>query len=177
MLTNEVENLRIVIKKKEKNEDQMKEYLEDYESQISEFKIEIKLKDDIISKLKQGNLARIEELHMKEAEHDDFDSEELDFSNNQFLIKEKMTTMYFDKQEENENLKNDLYNANNRMTEIKQQIKQDQERYDDVFEELKILKSHFYALEREKGISDQKVKNLLFKNDNLLKDISLYKKN
>ena len=149
MLTNEVENLRNIIKKKEKNEEQMKEYLEDYESQISDFKNEIKNKDDIISKLKRGDLARIEQLHMNEVE-EDYDSEEFDFNNDQFLLKERMTTLIFDKQEENENLKLDLNQVNNRMTEIKRQIKQDQEKFDDVTEELMILKNHFYALEKEK---------------------------
>ena len=149
MLTNEVENLRNIIKKKEKNEEQMKEYLEDYESQIYDFKNEIKNKDDIISKLKRGDLARIEQLHMNEVE-EDYDSEEFDFNNDQFLLKERMTTLIFDKQEENENLKLDLNQVNNRMTEIKRQIKQDQEKFDDVTEELMILKNHFYALEKEK---------------------------
>eukprot|EP00345_Euplotes_harpa_P018824 CAMPEP_0168345804 /NCGR_PEP_ID=MMETSP0213-20121227/17810_1 /TAXON_ID=151035 /ORGANISM="Euplotes harpa, Strain FSP1.4" /LENGTH=55 /DNA_ID=CAMNT_0008354167 /DNA_START=30 /DNA_END=193 /DNA_ORIENTATION=- len=53
--------------------------------------------------------------------------------------------------QENESLKTDLENANTRVSEISEKFESKQEKYANLKDELKILKNHFLALEKEKA--------------------------
>mmetsp|Transcript_35058 Transcript_35058/g.40513 ORF Transcript_35058/g.40513 Transcript_35058/m.40513 type:complete len:214 (+) Transcript_35058:171-812(+) len=161
--TSEIDNLKSAIRKKEKIEEQMKEYLLDYEAQIADFKSELKQKDEIIFDLKQDDLTKLGKMQPKyeipEVQYEDDDEDEdFDFGDNHYDLNGRVSNMIFTSLKENEKLKNNLLSANTRMTEINKQYKQDIEKYEFIEEELRILKTHFYALEKEKAITDQKLK-------------------
>ena len=108
---------------------------------------------------------------------DEFGDEEFNLQEEHLELKEKLSSIIYSSQEETQHLKKNLDFANLKMHEIKELYKEDQEKHQIIEEELKILKTHFYALEKEKAISDQKLKTMQFKKDNLTKDIIIYKKN
>ena len=155
----------------------MREYLEDYETQINDFKHEVRQKDDIISKLKNGDLNRLESLQATNADIDEDFEEEFKLHEEHLELKEKLSSVIYSSQEETQHLKKNLDFANLKIHEIRQLYREDQEKYQIIEEELKILKTHFYAIEKEKGICEQKLKTMQFKKDSLAKDILIYKKN
>ena len=178
-LSNEVDKLKTDIKRKERHEQTMNEYIEDYESQINQLKAEIKEKEEIIEDYRKDEEAKyvVRTSPVKEQRNSFVASinRSTEFDNTHDL-KGRMSNMIFDSIKENEDLRENLIKHKDELSRVSQVFEQHKEKAQDIEEQLESYKTHYLSLEKEKSMSDKKLKNFRFKNESLVKDIGSKKK-
>jgi chromosome segregation ATPase len=196
ILNNECDTLKSVIKKKEKAHDDMEEYIKDYEDKIAELEQELKDKDEVIASLKQSDITKLEMIrkqnqdnisaitnyegdesysHMSDLTHN-HELGDMSLDQSHYGVRGRITDILSTNIQENAQLKMRLSKSNRRISDFNQKLQVDEAKIDTLEQDLNTLRAHFIAVEKEKHISDQKLKNCQFKLTNLVKDVELYKK-
>lgn len=157
----------------------MEEYMKDYEDKIAELEQELKDKDDIIASLKQSDITKLEMIRKQNQDNisaitnyegDESYSHLSDLTHNHELgdmsldqshygVRGRITDILSTNIQENVELKKHLSKSNRRISDFNQKQQVDHEKISTLEQDLITLRSHFIALEKEKHISDQKLKN------------------
>lgn len=195
ILNNEADNLKSIIHRKVRESEEASQYMKEYDEEIEQLRQEIRDKDEIIDSFKQSDMTRLIQLNKQFTAKDsdevskssasnksengsdnlgdlthDPDVAEISIDYENYGLHGRMSQLISNSDRKNRDLKTDLDLTEKKYSETNQKRVVDKEKIDNLEQDVITLTSHFHTLEKEKNITEQKFKNLQFKNQALVKE-------